>query len=226
MFGLADHPKLKHAQRGSPRMFKNDLIEKYGSRVKPWHILAIWLPIIAYMSRDSLLAGASVGGFVAALALGTLFWTFLEYLLHRFIFHFEPHGAMQEDLSFLIHGIHHDYPWDADRLVMPPFVSLLVGAILYYPMQWAAGPVLFGAAYAGAAIGYLWYDLSHYAFHHWKPRTRLGRYLRSYHLIHHFKTPHLRYGVSTPLWDYVFRTQPRTDEKRPVATEEEAAAHG
>jgi sterol desaturase/sphingolipid hydroxylase (fatty acid hydroxylase superfamily) len=226
MFGLADHPKIKHAMRGSPRMFKSDFVEKYLSRVRPVHVLAVWLPIIGYLCWQSLARGATPLAFSLTLLGGVFFWTLLEYVLHRYVFHFEPHGEMQEDLSFLIHGVHHDYPWDPDRLVMPPTVSLLIGAALYFPMLWLTGPVLFGAAFAGTALGYLWYDISHYAFHHWKPSTRVGRYLRSYHLVHHFKTPELRYGVSTPLWDYVFRTQPRADEKKSRDSGDEAAAHG
>ncbi|MCC6806823.1 MAG: sterol desaturase family protein [Deltaproteobacteria bacterium] len=216
MFGLVDDPRPKHPLRGSPRMFKADWIEKYFSRVKPAHVLAIWAPIIGVQLWRSYQAGGAALPYVISVLAGVIFWTFLEYLLHRFVFHFEPRGKMQEDMSFLIHGIHHDYPWDADRLVMPPAVSLLIGALLYFPVLFAAGPVYFGAAYAGVAIGYVWYDLAHYAFHHWKPRTRLGRYLRSYHLIHHFKTPTLRYGVSTPLWDYVFGTAPSKETAAPI----------
>jgi sterol desaturase/sphingolipid hydroxylase (fatty acid hydroxylase superfamily) len=216
MFGLAEDPRPKHPMRGSPRMFKVWWIEKYFSRVHPLHVVAIWLPIIGYSAYRSIQAGARGLPFAGALMAGVLLWTLIEYLLHRFVFHFTPHGKMQEDLSFLIHGIHHDYPWDADRLVMPPAVSLSVGALLYLPIMFVAGPVYFGVAFAGTALGYVWYDLAHYAFHHIKPRTALGRYLRSYHLIHHFKTHTRRYGVSTPLWDYVFGTAPEREEATKV----------
>lgn len=189
-------------------MFKADWIENYFSRVKPRQVLAIWLPIVAYCLWQSFANGAALGRLGLFMAAGVLFWTFLEYVLHRFVFHFEPHGPVQEDLSFLIHGIHHDYPWDADRLVMPPTISLAIGAMLWLPMKYAVGETYFTGMFAGVALGYLWYDLGHYAAHHIKPRTRVGRWLRSYHLVHHFKTPGLRYGVSTPLWDLVFGTYP------------------
>lgn len=226
MFGLAKDPRPKHPMRGSPRMFKVWWIEKYFSRVKPAHVLMIWVPIIVYSLWHAYSVGARGVLFPVALFGGILFWTLLEYLLHRFVFHFEPHGELQEDLAFLVHGIHHDYPWDPDRLVMPPIVSLMVGALLYWPLYWAAGPVFFGAAYAGTAIGYVWYDLSHYAFHHWKPRTRYGRYLRSYHLIHHFKTGGLRFGVSSPLWDYVFGTAPGATTSADAEERSPSTSHG
>jgi sterol desaturase/sphingolipid hydroxylase (fatty acid hydroxylase superfamily) len=208
MFGLVDAPRPKKAQRGSPRMFKSDWVEKYFSRVRPLHVIVIWTPAVAYWLYRAHQTGAGVAASAGMFLVGVLIWTLLEYLLHRFVFHFEPHGKMQEDLSFLIHGIHHDYPWDADRLVMPPTVSILIAVLLWWPVKALFGVPLFYAVFAGITVGYLWYDLGHFAWHHNKPRTRIGRYLRSYHLVHHFKTPHLRYGVSTPLWDYVFGTQP------------------
>jgi sterol desaturase/sphingolipid hydroxylase (fatty acid hydroxylase superfamily) len=32
--------------------------------------------------------------------------------------------------------------------------------------------------------------------------------VRQQHMHHHFKTPNKRFGVSSPLWDYVFGTMP------------------
>jgi sterol desaturase/sphingolipid hydroxylase (fatty acid hydroxylase superfamily) len=91
---------------------------------------------------------------------------------------------------------------------MPPSVSAAVAAILWFPTQWIVAKPLHDAYFAGIALGYVWYDLGHYAWHHLQPRTAIGRYLRAYHLRHHFKTPDRGFGVSTPLWDYVFGTAP------------------
>lgn len=214
MFGLVDTPRPERPVRGSPRMFKADWVERYFSRVRPWHVLAIWVPISLVLLYLAHAAGAAPAAIAGLVLLGLVLWTLLEYVLHRFVFHFEPRGKTQEELAFVIHGIHHDYPWDADRLVMPPAVSLLIGALLWFPVKWTFGEPWFYAVYAGIVIGYLWYDLSHYASHHWKPRTAWGRYMRSYHLVHHFKTPARRYGVSTPIWDYVFGTAPQEGDTR------------
>src|SRR5947208_310416 len=100
MFGLADHPRPKHPMRGSPVMFKVWWIEKYFSRVKPSHVLAIWAPLIGYALYRGYTSGARGLPFVGAVLLGVLFWTLLEYGLHRFVFHFVPHGEAQEDLAF------------------------------------------------------------------------------------------------------------------------------
>ena len=62
---------------------------------------------------------------------------------------------------------------------------------------------------AGMVGGYVWYDLTHYYLHHAAPKTAFGKWLRRYHLVHHFQTPEVRYGITTPLWDHVFGTYPR-----------------
>jgi sterol desaturase/sphingolipid hydroxylase (fatty acid hydroxylase superfamily) len=211
MFYLAPHPKLARPLRGSPRMFIIDWVEKYFSRVKWWHVIAIWVPVSIYcLTRALRDSSTQVLPVVGIFALGVLAWTLLEYLLHRFIFHFEPdpNSELQTESMYLIHGIHHDYPWDGDRLVMPPFVTFVVSALLWIPMRWAFGPHYMFAFYGGIVAGYVAYDLTHYWLHHAVPKSRLGKWMRSYHLVHHFSTPHVRYGITTPLWDHIFRTYP------------------
>jgi len=193
-------------------MFRIDWVEKYLSRVRPWHVIAIWGPFMAYLlvqgARDPAVPKVALAGLFL---LGILGWTLLEYLLHRFLFHFEPaeHKEWQRDTSFLIHGIHHDYPYDRDRLVMPPTVTAILAAIVWFPVQALFGPHLHRPFFAGLVAGYVIYDLTHYYLHHAVPRTAFGKWLRKYHLVHHFQTPDVRYGITSPLWDFVFRTYPR-----------------
>ena len=70
------------------------------------------------------------------------------------------------------------------------------------------GPLEY-AWFAGLVVGYVWYDLTHYYLHHAAPTTAAGKWLRRYHLVHHFQTPDRRYGITTPIWDWVFGTYPR-----------------
>ena len=160
------------------------------------------------MSRRGAFAGALLGGLA--------FWTLLEYVLHRWVFHFtpSPNSELSQDVHFLIHGVHHDWPHDPDRLVMPPVMSILLAVVLGYPIFLVVGPRFFDPFFAGLVVGYIWYDMTHYAVHHVKPRTEIGAKLRKHHYLHHFKTPEARYGVSTPLWDVVFGTLPREDRPR------------
>ena len=209
MFYLAPHPKLARPLRGSPRMFTIDWVETYFSRVKPWHVVAIWIPVALYCLVHALRdAATSVLVAGAIFAAGIFAWTLLEYGLHRYVFHFEPNpeSEFQVESMWLIHGIHHDYPWDGDRLVMPPMATLFVSALLWFPIRWAFGPHYNFAFFGGLVLGYVAYDLTHYWLHHAVPKSKMGKWLRSYHLVHHFSTPHVRYGITTPLWDHVFGT--------------------
>ena len=220
MFWLVPRPPGHPApQNGSPRMFRVDWIEKHLSRVKPWQVLIVWVPVIAYLVfRGLQVPGVSPGAFAGALLGGLAFWTLLEYVLHRWVFHFtpNPNSELSKDVHFLIHGVHHDWPHDPDRLVMPPVMSALLAIVLGYPIFLAVGPRFFDPFFAGLVAGYIWYDMTHYAVHHMKPRTEAGAKLRKHHFLHHFKTPKARYGVSTPLWDVVFGTLPREDREAPT----------
>jgi len=210
MFYLAPHPKLDRPQRGSPRMFTIDWVEKYFSRVKAWHVVVIWVPLcLWFLARGFRVREANPTLVTVFFLGGVVIWTLVEYGLHRFCFHFKPRedSEMQKEVAFLIHGIHHDYPWDADRLVMPPTVAVLIAALLWWPMKLSFGTYFF-PVFSGVIAGYVWYDLTHYYLHHGKPTTRLGKWLRKYHMVHHFATPHVRYGITTPLWDLLFGTYP------------------
>jgi dihydroceramide fatty acyl 2-hydroxylase len=207
MFYLAPHPKLDRPRRGSPVMFTIPWVDKYFSRVRPWHVVGIWGPFTLYLLYQArALAAAAIAGWAV---LGVFSWTLLEYVLHRYVFHFKPNpkSELQRDASWLIHGIHHDYPWDRDRLVMPPTVTALIAVAVWFLFKFLGRAE--HAWMAGLVGGYVWYDLTHYYLHHAAPTTRFGKWLRRYHLVHHFQTPDVRYGITTPLWDHVFRTYPK-----------------
>ena len=72
------------------------------------------------------------------------------------------------------------------------------------PMLWRPPPAM--ATMSGLLVGYIIYDMVHYYTHHAKPKSRIGKYLKRYHLAHHHKEPDLLFGVRNPLWDIVFRT--------------------
>ena len=61
--------------------------------------------------------------------------------------------------------------------------------------------------FAGFIAGYLVYDYTHFHLHHHVPKTAAGKQLREQHMRHHFQDHRYGYGVSSPLWDIVFRTR-------------------
>ena len=187
------------------RMFESDFMEFF-SRVHPVIPLALYLPVVGYMLYVSLWRRQLSFVAVAALfLLGILLWTLIEYLIHRYIFHYEPKTRWGKQLHFVIHGVHHDYPNDARRLVMPPVISIPL-AFLFFGLFFLIFGSLAPAVYAGLVFGYLCYDMLHYATHHLAMKSGVWLWLKQYHLRHHFKDDHVGYGISSPLWDYIFRT--------------------
>lgn len=187
-------------------MFESDFLEFF-SHVHPAVPLAIYLPVIAGMFYLAIwVRGIAPGIVVGLFLLGIFLWTLLEYVIHRYVFHYEPKSDWGKRLHFMMHGVHHDYPNDASRLVMPPSVSIPL-ALFFYGIFL----LIFGRytppVFAGLVFGYLCYDMIHYATHHFSMKNRVGQWLKRYHLLHHFKDDHIGFGVSSPLWDFVFGTR-------------------
>jgi sterol desaturase/sphingolipid hydroxylase (fatty acid hydroxylase superfamily) len=197
------------------RLFKSDFLEFF-THVTPLVIIIIWLPVAMFFLIGAVVAGVSLSVILFGILLGLVLWTLVEYTLHRFVFHFQPRTPLQERISFLFHGIHHAQPQCKTRLVMPPAVSIPLAFVLYGLIEGLAGVLLrapqwVGPLMCGLLVGYLAYDLTHYATHHFPMRTGYARFLKRYHMQHHYKTPDQRFGVSTPIWDYVLGTMPGTE---------------
>ena len=138
-----------------------------------------------------------------------MIWTLTEYWLHRLVFHWEPDHPIGSRLHFVIHGVHHDHPNDRLRLVMPPAVSIPLAALFLFLYTLIFGTPAAYPIFSGFIVGYLFYDYTHYHVHHHTPKTQIGRRIREQHMRHHFQDHRYGYGVSSPLWDVVFRTLPR-----------------
>jgi dihydroceramide fatty acyl 2-hydroxylase len=170
-------------------------------------------PFYFYASVASCLAVAAAAGsslgparVMLLLALGFLSWGAVEYLLHRVFFH--ALGPPERPPRFAAaHRLHHDRPRDTEQL----FTSLRMSApiaLCYFLLAWAGLRDWAAAAYllTGLIAGYLCYEWVHYLAHHGRPRVWPLGYLKRYHLLHHNRTPDLRFGVTSPLLDHVFGT--------------------
>ncbi len=193
--------------RASPPMFESRLLDAL-SRVHPAVPILIFLPAIVVLAVWSL-SEISLPASVGLVAAGYAIWTLFEYWLHRLVFHFEPQEGLGARLHWIIHGVHHDHPNDPLRLVMPPAVSIPLGALVFAILYAIFGGRYAPAVGAGFFTGYLVYDMMHYYLHHFRPRGPLGRMLRERHMRHHFQDDTRGFGISAPYWDEVFRTSPR-----------------
>jgi sterol desaturase/sphingolipid hydroxylase (fatty acid hydroxylase superfamily) len=210
-------------------MFESDFIERF-SRIHPATPFVFWIPVLVWLLVRNGLAYAegshAVGWFstVALVGAGVLAWTFAEYILHRWVFHWTNGTAFGKRFHFLIHGVHHDFPTDKDRLVMPLGVSIPLGIAFYmlFAKLFPAGAAV--PFFVGFTAGYLAYDGIHFAVHHFAMKSRLARWVKRHHMLHHHADHDGGFGVSSPLWDVVFRTMPEPARGRSRAAARKLAA--
>lgn len=188
----------------SVRMFKSDFMEAL-SKVH-WTVpLYVFIPIIGFLCYWAFThTTVTIGGFFGLMVAGLAFWTFAEYILHRYVFHFVPKAAWALRIHFIFHGVHHDYPSDAKRLVMPPSASIPMATILFLLFNWVLPEGYIFSFFPGFLIGYLVYDISHYAIHHFNFKGGMWKAIKQHHMLHHYQDPSKGYGVSSPIWDKVF----------------------
>ncbi len=199
--------KKRFQQKRSIRLFNNPLLESL-SHVHPVVPLLLWSPLVVFLLYRSLWTHQLALLPVLAVGLAALLvWTLTEYLVHRFLFHFPAQNRFSRWLVFMCHGVHHDAPQEKTRLLMPPVPAMILMALLWggfsllIPSPWLDPFIAF------FIVGYLIYDYTHYATHHWRMKSRLGRFIKRYHMQHHFSKPDAYYGVTSPLWDIIGGTR-------------------
>lgn len=204
--GRLDRPD----NNGSARMFKNPVLEKL-SRTHISIPITLFLVISSasfYYAVTATEIGVSIG--IAVMLLGLLAFTFVEYMMHKHFFHMEPDNPTKDKLQYTVHGVHHDYPKDKDRLAMPPFVSAFYALVFYGVFTLIMGDF---ALYflPGFLLGYAAYLGVHYAVHAFQPPKNFLKILWVNHAVHHYKDPDVAFGVSSPLWDFILGTMPKKD---------------
>ena len=188
------------------RMFKSDLFEAF-SKVHFTVPLFIFLPVIFFFLYSSIwVHELRVLSIISLIIIGLFIWSLTEYTLHRFIFHFEPKSGLGQKIHFIFHGVHHDYPNDSKRLVMPPAVSLPLAILFYILFRMILGTSFVAPFFVGFLTGYLFYDLTHYAIHHFNMHSKFWLAIKNHHMKHHYQDASKGFGVSTPLWDIIVGT--------------------
>ncbi|GAA4301192.1 sterol desaturase family protein [Compostibacter hankyongensis] len=195
--------KIKN--KGQARLFESRYLEIL-TKTHPLVIWGMYIPIIAYMLYYS---GARLDFSVSRILLtffgAMFFWTFFEYLMHRFAFHFVSENPRMQRIIYVMHGNHHEYPRDRERLFMPPVPSLILASALFFIFYLIMRENAF-AFFPGFLLGYLIYGSMHYAIHAWNPPFKWMKPVWRNHHLHHYKSDEKGFGVSSSIWDYVFGT--------------------
>lgn len=196
--------------KGQARLFQNQYLE-YLTKTHPLVIWGMYIPIIGYLlyfsyTHFNLPILTAAGIFFA----GIFFWSFFEYIMHRWIFHFASENEKVKRVVYVMHGNHHEYPRDKERLFMPPVPSIIIASILFaifYFIGFLVGArFLAFSFFPGFMLGYLLYGTMHYAIHAWNPPFKWMKGLWRNHHLHHYKNTEQGFGVSSTLWDHVFGT--------------------
>ena len=96
------------------RLFKYDFLEFF-THIQPAVIVVIWTPVVVWNLYRPFLdpdIALSAGLVAVAFLIGIVVWSFTEYTMHRFVFHFEPKnpGPTMQRVIYLFHGVHHHQP--------------------------------------------------------------------------------------------------------------------
>jgi sterol desaturase/sphingolipid hydroxylase (fatty acid hydroxylase superfamily) len=186
------------------------LAGRWDMSIKGWRKLA---PFYFYTAVVLLLAAAARGNGPSRSAIlilflfGFLTWGLVEYVLHRFVFHLDATPIFGRKFVYAAHLTHHENPKETDYLFANLQISLPI-AMAYWLLAWAVLGTWRAASYLfiGLVAGYFCYEWLHFLAHHGRSRLPLFRYLRKYHLLHHYRTPALRFGVTSPVFDLLFGT--------------------
>ncbi len=191
--------------KGQAQLFGNQYLEML-TKTHPLVIWGMYTPLnifLLFYSYDTLCFSPAYILFL--FVFGMLFWTFFEYLMHRFAFHYITENPRARRFIYVLHGNHHEYPRDKERLFMPPVPSLIIASVLF-SIMYLIGRTHAFIFFPGFITGYLLYGTMHFAIHAWNPPYKWMKPLWRNHHLHHYKSDHQGFGVSTTLWDRVFGT--------------------
>lgn len=196
----------KIQNKGQARLFRNQYLEFF-TKTHPLVIWGMYLPVLIllpYYSFNKL--GFSGLKMTLLIAGGIFFWTFFEYIMHRFVFHWVSENPRAQRISYVMHGNHHEFPRDKQRLFMPPVPSLIISSVVFL-LLYAIMRTNAMSFFPGFLFGYLLYGSMHYAIHAWNPPFKWMKPIWRNHHLHHYKSEEKGFGVSSHMWDVVFGTK-------------------
>ncbi|CDW91265.1 fatty acid-2 hydroxylase [Stylonychia lemnae] len=205
---FVEEPKILINPRRSVKVFSNDFMEFFVKT--PWyHLVIFYFPFIyTYIieSRQDIIQDAIWFSF------GIFYWSFLEYLIHRFVFHAEkywlPYNKAFKVVHFLGHGMHHAFPNEPKATLVPVLLGyILVKAMLDPFIRLLLPDNVEDIFIAGTLFGYVIYDLIHHFIHQSQFNGGYMKTVKLYHMQHHYKSGWAGFGVTHKFWDIVFRTE-------------------
>ena len=197
----------------SIKLFQNQWMNSL-SKVHFTVPLYIFIPAIIFFIYKALSNGIGAVPLILCFLGGLAIWTVTEYFLHRFVFHYYPTSEFGKKIHFIFHGVHHDYPRDKKRLVMPPSASIPLATLFYFFFSIFFDQTTLFAFFPGFLTGYLAYDMMHYAMHHHNFKSGFFKKIKQHHMLHHYQDPSKGYGVSSSLWDKILKSDFKNQDSK------------
>lgn len=199
---------VKLKLKGSGKLFTNPIFERI-SRTNiavPVSIFILYATGLLFWS----ITATSISAWLtsALFFLGLFIFTWVEYNVHRYLFHIPTTTPVRKRFQYIMHGVHHEYPKDKERLAMPPLLSITISTVLLIVLRLVLLDYSFSFL-AGFLVGYAAYLSVHYIIHAYSPPKNFFKALWRNHVMHHYKDGEIAFGVTTPFWDYVYGTHKR-----------------
>lgn len=199
---------ITNRQPGDNRFFENRVLERL-SMSHPILNTAVWLGIAALLIAWTVPAGGALA-YLLTFPVTVLGWTFVEYWVHRKLFHYPFAPGRMAERAYILHEHHHDFPDEPFRNMMPLPISLAIGGLFYLAVGALFGWPVGAMALSQLGITFAAYDLTHYLMH--RRWFRLLPGLKRHHMRHHFAAREFaaggyNFGITTDLWDRVFGTK-------------------
>ncbi len=167
-----------------------------------FHLDYFLYPPVLLVFLGAALRGQSIFAAALLFILGLAVWTLAEYFLHRYALHHLPYFSK-------FHQAHHEEP---HAMIGAPtlFTLLFFFVTTFVPIWFFLNASIACAVFAGFLAGYVCFGAVHQAVHHSKSQSRLMRYFKKLHAIHHHGNSSKNFGVTTNFWDHVFGTHATT----------------
>lgn len=190
------------------------LLAVFGAR-HPLLSLAFAAPLGAVFVALAWTPGRGAATLALEIAAGVVYWTFFEYAMHRWFYHWRPRAAKLRRAVESFHVYHHRDMTDRRVYNAGPLLALPIAALLGAPVLAVTRDLgTTATVLIGTVSAYYIYEWCHYTFH---VRTYgdgwLG-YMQRFHLHHHERNWRVNFGVTNPLWDMAFRTARAPNPRR------------
>src|SRR5690554_4147109 len=123
--------KISPKHSGTKKVFDNPILERLSRTHSSVPITIFLSSSLALLIYALAFTNLSIALITTLYVGGLLTFSFMEYAAHRYLFHLKPDKKWKKTIQYHMHGIHHEFPKDKDRLAMPPLFSIILAVTLF-----------------------------------------------------------------------------------------------